>query len=559
MKISVVNMIPRSLSGETNQDSEPNLAVNPTDTQQIVATAFTPNPSGGPLSPIFISSNGGQTWALNPIVPGAVAGVPTADITTKFGGWSNVLYGGILRGDSLNMNVLRTNNFASSTPMTVLVDRVNEDQPWVQATTTSGSVDRVYIGHNDFNTTPRTATVEQSLNAATAPEPAGFGPITIASRIPGGGQNAPSIRPTIHSSGMIYVGYFNWQTPVPDVVADVVVCRDDNWGQGKTPYQALIDPGDLLPGVRVAQGVLIPWANVSFLGQERVLSHLAIAVDPNNQESVFVAWTDYPNGEGPYTIHLRHSANAGITWSGDLRTVANGINPAIAVDAQGNAGFLYQTLTNGGSTWETHVEISSNLFATAPTLIVLAIVPSNTPVVTFLPYLGDYVYLTAVGTTFYGVFSANNTPDLSHFPNGVTYQRNHNFATRTLLNVDNTTPVSVSIDPFFFSVREETPLKIPDGALTVMDRPTSAQRPYAFITAVDGDLWVDWWSGSQWGWADQGKPAGANIGAPVGVTTLMDTPSSAQRPYVFVQGSDGHLWLNWWSGSKWSWVDQVQP
>lgn len=455
MQINVVNMIPKPLSGEANQDSEPNLAVNPINPQQIVATAFTPNPSGGTLAPIFISSNGGQTWALNAIVPGATAGFPTGDITTKFGGSSNVLYGGILRADNLDMNVLRTNNFVSSTPMTVLVDRASEDQPWVQAATTaggSGNVDRAYIGHNDFNTSPRTATVEQSLNAATAPPPAGFGPITIASRSPGAGQNGPSVRPTIHSGGRIYVAYFNWQSFSSMVTADVVVCRDDNWAQGGTPYQALIDPGDNLAGLRVAQSVTIPWANSHFLGQERVGSHLSIAVDPNDQNSVFVAWADFPNGVAPYTIHLQHSANAGVTWSADLRTVANGINPALAVNAQGYVGFLYQTLTNAGTVWETHVEISTDSFATAPTDIVLASVPSDTPVATFLPYLGDYVYLTAADSNFYGVFSANNTPDMSHFPNGVSYQRNANFTTKTLLNVDNTTPVNVSIDPFFFSI-----------------------------------------------------------------------------------------------------------
>jgi hypothetical protein len=63
---------------------------------------------------------------------------------------------------------------------------------------------------------------------------------------------------------------------------------------------------------------------------------------------------------------------------------------------------------------------------TVPAPIVLAKVPSNAPAATFLPYLGDYIYLTAsrstfrsadcarhacgaVGSNFYGVFSANNT------------------------------------------------------------------------------------------------------------------------------------------------------
>jgi hypothetical protein len=459
MPITVVNMIPKALSGEANQDSEPNLAVNPHNTLQMVGTAFTPNPSGGVLAPIYISSDGGNTWSLNAIVPGATAGFPTADITMKFGGTSNVLYGGILRADTLALNVLRTSNYAGAAPMTVLVSRANEDQPWVQATTATsvtGSPDRVYIGHNDFNTTPKSATIEQSLNAATAAAPAGFGPITIASRSPGAGQNGPSIRPVIHSSGRLYAAYFNWKTfsAASIVTADVVVCRDDNWGQGGTPYHALLDPGDHLAGVRAAQNVVIPWANSHFLGQERVGSHLSIAVDPNNNATVYLAWADFPAGKAPYTIHLRRSTNSGLTWSADLRTVANGICPALAINSQGYVGFLYQTLTTNGTRWETHIEISQNGFATAPTPSVLATVPSSAPVAAFLPYLGDYIYLTAVGVNFYGVFCANNTPDNANFPNAVRYQRNANFNTHTLLNVDNKTPVAVSIDPFFFAVTE---------------------------------------------------------------------------------------------------------
>ncbi len=814
MPITVVNMIPKSLSGETNQDSEPNLAVNPDNPLQMVGTAFTPNPSGGALAPIYISSDGGHTWSLNAIVPGATSSFPTGDITMKFGGSSNVLYGGILRADNLDLNVLRTGNFASSAAMTVLETRADEDQPWVQAVTApavvvsldttnsgwrtswdlivagnfvgngkqqillydraagqadvvgfdangktnldttnsgwrtswnlivagnftgngrqqillydraagqadvvgfdatgkenldntnsgwrtswdqivvgnfvgngrqqillydraagqadvvgfdgngkenldttnsgwrtswdlivvgnfigngrqqvllydraagqadivgfdntgkenldttnsgwrtswdlivvgdflgngrqqillydraagqadivgfdnngkenldttnsgwrtswnpivagtflggspqqillydravgqsdvvafdntgnenldttnsgwrtswdqivvgsflgnsqqqvllydrtagqadvvafahlpgstgTGNPDRVYIGHNDFNTQPKTATIEQSLNAATGGAPAGFGPITIASRSPGNGQNGPSIRPVIHGSGRVYAAYFNWKTATPIVKADVVVCRDDNWGQGGNPYTALVDTGDNLAGVRVAADVTIPFENSHFLGQERVGSHLSIAVDPNNSAIVYLAWADFPGGQSPYTIHLRRSSDGGVTWSADLRAIANGINPAVAINSQGRVGFLYQTLTTNATNttrWETHIEISSNGFATVPAPTVLATVPSNTPAATFLPYLGDYIFLMTVGVNFYGVFCANNTPDNANFPSGVKYQRNANFTTHTLLDVDNTTAVAVSIDPFFFVITE---------------------------------------------------------------------------------------------------------
>jgi hypothetical protein len=100
----------------------------------------------------------------------------------------------------------------------------------------------------------------------------------------------------------------------------------------------------------------------------------------------------------------------------------------------------------------------------------------------------------------------------------------------------------------------------PVGVLTMMDTPTSAQRPYAFVQGSDGNLWVNWWNGSAWNWANLGKPPGAaTITGPVGVCTVMDTPTSVQRPYAFVQASDGNLWVDWWNGSAWNWANQGKP
>src|SRR5215831_6033631 len=79
-QVLVVNMIPKSLSGENHQDSEPTIAVNPQNPLQIAASAFTPDPSHGPRAPIYLSTDGGNTWTLNSIVPSTVAdGSATAD------------------------------------------------------------------------------------------------------------------------------------------------------------------------------------------------------------------------------------------------------------------------------------------------------------------------------------------------------------------------------------------------------------------------------------------------------------------------------------------------
>jgi hypothetical protein len=85
--------------------------------------------------------------------------------------------------------------------------------------------------------------------------------------------------------------------------------------------------------------------------------------------------------------------------------------------------------------------------------LVLCTAPASTPAKTFDPYLGDYDHLVTVGRDFYGIFSANNTPDNANFPNGVVYQRNADFATHRLLALDGTTPVAPSIDPFFVKVK----------------------------------------------------------------------------------------------------------
>ena len=45
-----------------------------------------------------------------------------------------------------------------------------------------------------------------------------------------------------------------------------------------------------------------------------------------------------------------------------------------------------------------------------------------------------------------------------------------------------------------------------------------------------------------WHWLNMGRPPSANIRALLGAVTVMDTPTSPQRPHVFVEGNDFNLW-----------------
>src|SRR5712692_6357506 len=164
MPVTVINMIPNALSGETQRDSEPNVSVNPANPLQMAASAFTPDPATSGNAPIFVSTDGGNTWALNVVLPG---GNTTGDTSLRFATNSNVLYAGILRADTfLQMNILRSANFTAAGLMTILQSRASIDQPWVQGATVMGGAgrgaDRVYVSNNDFTAAfGRTANIDQ--------------------------------------------------------------------------------------------------------------------------------------------------------------------------------------------------------------------------------------------------------------------------------------------------------------------------------------------------------------------------------------------------------------
>ncbi|MGH7120361.1 MAG: choice-of-anchor D domain-containing protein [Acetobacteraceae bacterium] len=446
--ITVINIIPNLQSGETNGDSEANLAVNPANVLEMVATAFTPSPNlGSGKSPVFFSNDGGLTWALKDLINAT----PVRDQTMRFATTSGELYGGVLWGTgsniaNINFDILRTNDFTSFPTMTVLKQRKNDDQPFIEAETVPSGADagkdRIYVGSNDHAPSAVPATIDLSLDAG-APTPIATSTLVIEQRTVA--RDGFPTRPAIHPDGVVYAIYYALVSPN----CDVVIVRDDNWGSGGSPFLALID-SDGKQGIRIAQNVGNPFGGSS-IGQQRLGSDLAIAVDLRNSATVYVSWADFQSGT--QTLFVARSTDSGAHWSAPLRSITNATNPALAIDAGGRLGFLYQQVTGNPNSqnWQTTLEFTRDDFATITTYI-LANTPAATPAFGGNPYLGDYLSMMAVGRSFFGIFTANNTPDKANFPNDVAYQRNANFATKTLLANNNTTPVAVSIDPFVFKV-----------------------------------------------------------------------------------------------------------
>jgi hypothetical protein len=453
--LKVVNMIPNNWSDDQNQDAEPNLSVNPVNTDEIIGTAFTyDNPAGlsavspqmtGNWAPIFSSVDGGDTWALQFVLPSAAGDqFPTWDVTCRYGGASGEVYSGVLSPPP----TISINRAPDASTQHTTITTVTGDQPFLEATTTvagGGSHDRLYVG---YNANGNRSTVNVFLDATAA---AATTATALDVRFP---FDMPPTRTAIHSSGTIYCAFYSYNAAFasPADLRNVVVVKDLNWGASTPPFQALLDT-DGQAGVRVATGISNPWYSSNFndpsFGNDRYGPELAIAVDPNNADRVYIAYMTGTSAADA-TLHLRWSDDGGQNWSSDVRTIPKAKNPSLAINSRGLVGFVYQQVV--GANWMTVLEVSHDGFVASFATHVLAITPTNTPAPAAKPYLGDYIKLLSVGEDFYGTFCAGNEPVKANFPSGVTYQRNVNWATQTLLGNDGVTPVSTSIDPFFFKL-----------------------------------------------------------------------------------------------------------
>ncbi|HEV3327242.1 MAG TPA: hypothetical protein VG052_16620 [Puia sp.] len=482
--MKIVDVIPLAMSGESRQDVGASIAVNPNNPNEIVIAALTADPNGGPNAPVFVSTDGGDTWLAKNIVPGD-GPTGTYGITVKYGRTSNELYAGIVKGNAPDqLAILRTINPVAAAVMAQMDSGGDVEQPYVAVGTVPGGPDagkdRLYVGLNDLNATSQwgpalTSSIRQTMDALS-PAPV-FNSILLDRRpkTPGALQdltpprNGPQVRPAVHKDGTVYAVFYSWKTWADTgqgpalVTTDVVVVRDDNWGQSADPYGSLLDSGDGVAGQRVAMNV--PLLFDGTLGFEQIGGDLSIAVDPTNSSILYVAWTEWQQGSsGNQTViwlQVRRSADRGQTWSNTgLTAVRNARSPGLAINDKGQVGLIYQQLTGSGNNqrWETHLAFSQDAVQWSDTVLATVIATNYTP---FYNFIGDYTNIMAVGNIFYGVFCTFNNPASKYFPQGVKFQRNHNYI--GLFGVDNLTPVAPSIDPFFFETAFIPPaVKIPE-------------------------------------------------------------------------------------------------
>src|SRR6266436_3488842 len=234
-QVRVVNMIPNDMSDETRHNSEPYLAVNPANPRILAASVFMATRAGSPNGPLLVSFDGGSTWLWRNIIPSSPgAFFNTGDITLRFNTTGTALYAGILRvGPPGGLQIITTTDMTLNTPMTPINNPRPTDQPYINARTVVGGVDsgkdRLWVGNNDAAANPASATVDQSLDAAIATPT--FSQIRIDADTPVGRDNY-QIRTVSSADGHVYAAFYRRKGGIAGGYnADVVVVRDDNWGQ----------------------------------------------------------------------------------------------------------------------------------------------------------------------------------------------------------------------------------------------------------------------------------------------------------------------------------------
>jgi hypothetical protein len=284
----------------------------------------------------------------------------------------------------------------------------------------------------------------------------------------------PAVRTAIHSTG---VGYAMFYRPMPypnDEQADLVVVRSNpvgsDFGVG-AGFDDLLDgttmPGSMepcstvsdgAPGFRVAKCIWVkfvdsPSGDPHIGGVRLMQSNLSIAVAPSDANRVVVAWTDsIPGSLSPSTLHVAESVDGGNTWTMSPYSVDYVVNPAIAVSSDGMIGLLFQRFIPAPGAvgrWQTIFALVGPSVSTAPSLNVLADTPAIIPAGSIQTIYGDFIQLTSVGKSFYGVFAATNDLTDAHFwPDFKVYRRYSGPLPVSILGA----PVAPSIDPYFFRV-----------------------------------------------------------------------------------------------------------
>jgi uncharacterized repeat protein (TIGR01451 family) len=434
--VVISNTDPTLAMTDTAPDGETSIAINPANPNEIVVSAFAG--SWGANAPIYHSIDGGNTWTRRltiPQPPGVGAAGCPCDQTFDFG-----------RGRRLSGTFLANSNIFTGTttnpanaaswqwPMTGMMAATanttsigNADQPWllVQRDPANAAQDNVYTAYDGFGATP----VQMRVAVAQGTNP----PTTAIDNRVGdrGADSSCCINPgfrlaTDPRNGAVYAIYQRDNTGVGAGNSHIVTYMLNRsldggatWGingmgDGIQIAQVDSDQG-CIPGAMpvCSQNYKMGAVNALLGGVDHG------AVDPTNGDVYYVYGQRDPMDGSNRLMVTRLTTNPmtnvmtiGATTTLTAGTVQAAL-PSVAVNTAGTVGVTYHTFDGNGAggfpQFTAHFAYSLNQGATWTDITLLTFLSAALPnaMQPRQRVLGDYHQMKAVGTTFYGAFTAN--------------------------------------------------------------------------------------------------------------------------------------------------------
>ena len=401
-----VNIATDATDTANSGDTEPSIAVNPTNPNEVVVVSFSGNWTATQSAPVWKSSDGGLTWRRVPQIPQPQAGLSgPGDQKVAFdsSGRLHVAELGVNGGDT-NFDFIFRQTGAADAALTAGAS-FGDDQPHldVDQRTSGTCAGRLYSPWLNFGVANARSMVANSVDRG----------VNITNVGAGNNSTFPNrtSRIAIAPNGRVYLIYKTREgggTAEPNAFenAHFRVMRSDDCG---ATWNALGASGTSVHGAGAVQTFFTTQfgnpASGRPVGRARS-SDAWIATDPGDGD-VYAAYVRRDSGFGQ--IFVARSTDQGVTWTSTRVTdgTQHSAYPEIAVAANGAIGVLYIDFVDNGTVtqFRHHFARSFDDGATWSDQILQSMDPTGLAGAGNGFLWGDYEGLTAFGTTFYGVYT----------------------------------------------------------------------------------------------------------------------------------------------------------
>ena len=407
-QVRQVNIATDATDTLNSGDTEPSIAVNPLNPLEIVVVAFSGNWTSTTSAPVWKSSDGGLTWRRVPQIPQpgpGLAGPNDQKVAFDSNGRLHIAELGI---GGANQDFIFRQTGAADAQLTVGAS-FGDDQPHldIDRSTTGTCAGRLYSPWLNFGLANERSTVMNSANQGQAVTNVGAGDNSAF-------PNRTS-RVAIAPNGRVYLLYKTRQggiTAEPNAFenSQFRVVRSDDCG---ATWNVVGANNGSVHGAGTVQTLFTNQfgnpAGGRPVGRARS-SDGWIAADPSDGD-IYAAYVRRDAGFAQ--IFVARSTDQGVTWNSTR--VTDGTHhsgyPEIAVAANGAVGVLYIDFDDNGTvtTFRHRFTRSFDDGATWNDQILQSMDPTGLTGAASGFLWGDYEGLTALGNTFYGVYTGQAT------------------------------------------------------------------------------------------------------------------------------------------------------